>query len=61
MPVFKVTIIRTYETEIEVIADSIKDARTQVVNYGLVEATSDYKVINEELKVERIKKVIENL
>jgi hypothetical protein len=57
MPKFGVTIVKTYVTVVEVDAVSAAAARKQVTEYGLVEAVSDFPVINEDLMVERIKKV----
>lgn len=38
----KITLERTIVSVIEVEADSFKDAKKQLINYGLLEAWSDY-------------------
>ena len=49
MAVFKVRITKTIITDISVEAKSAAEAREEVDSYGLIEASLDYPVLNEEV------------
>ena len=49
MPVFKVRITKTVITDISVEAKNADEARKTIAAYGLIEAASDYPVLNEEV------------
>lgn len=47
---YAVTIVKTIKTEIVVNAESVKAARSQLNDYGLIEAISDYCSNKEEIE-----------
>jgi hypothetical protein len=54
-----VTIVRTIKTVVEVEADSPVLAREKTIAYGMIEAASDFKVIDEGMtaRISRTKKI----